>query len=73
MQGMTDAEALNFLVEKLGSKTALAESLQVSVQRLHNWYDTERGISFAMRGRVWAMVNDHGGNLSRDWLLEKAA
>jgi len=26
-----------------------------------------------MRPAIWAMVNDNGGNLSRDWLLEKAA
>lgn len=69
---MTDPEALGFLVEKLGSKTALATALGVSVQRLSNWYEL-RPISSRMRAKVWAMVNDHGGNLSRDWLLERAA
>lgn len=68
---MTDPEALGFLVEKLGSKIALANALGVSAQRLSNWY--ERPISSRMRAKVWAMVNDHGGNLSRDWLLERAA
>lgn len=33
----------------------------------------ERGISARKRPVIWAMVNDHGGNLSRDWLLSRAA
>jgi hypothetical protein len=36
-----------------------------------NWY--ERGISANKRPAVWAMVNDHGGNLTRDWLMARAA
>ncbi len=68
---MTDTEALDFLVNKLQHKAALADALGVKPQRLSNWY--ERGISSRMRGKVWAMVNDHGGDLSRDWLLERAA
>lgn len=66
---MTDNEALDFLERKLQSKAAIAEALNVKPQALSNWY--ERGISAKMRGAVWAMVNDHGGNLSRDWLLPK--
>lgn len=68
---MTDEEALNFLASRLDGKASVASALSVSPQRLSNWY--ERGISASKRPAVWAMVNDHGGNLSRDWLLERAA
>lgn len=68
---MTDIEALDFLAEKLGGKSGLAAAMNASPQRVTNWY--ERGISANKRPQVWAMVNDHGGNLSRDWLLERAA
>lgn len=64
---MTDIEALDFLAAKLNGKTAVATALNASPQRLMNWY--ERGISAHKRAAVWAMVNDHGGNLSRDWLM----
>ncbi len=67
---MTDNEALDFLAGKLTDKACVATALGVSAQRLNNWY--ERGISAAKRPAVWAMVNDHGGNLSRDWLLDRA-
>lgn len=69
---MNDAEALDFLASKLSDKAAVANALGISAQRLNNWYDKDRGISAAMRPAVWAMVNDHGGNLSRDWLFERA-
>ena len=68
---MTDAEALDFLAERMKHKSDLAAALRVSPQRLNNWY--ERGISATKRSAVWAMVNDHGGHLSRDWLLERAS
>jgi hypothetical protein len=48
-----------------------SEALNASPQRLMNWY--ERGISANKRPAVWAMVNDHGGNLTRDWLMARAA
>lgn len=68
---MTDREALTFLASKLDGNANVARALSVSAQRLSNWY--ERGISASKRPEVWAMVNDHGGNLSRDWLFERAA
>ncbi|MFP5204061.1 MAG: hypothetical protein ACLGSH_01755 [Acidobacteriota bacterium] len=68
---MDDRQALDFLALKIGKKADVAAALNVSAQRLSNWYD--RGISAEMRPAVWAMVNDHGGNLSRDWLMERAA
>lgn len=68
---MTDAEALDFLVGKLGGKAALAAALDVTAQRLSNWYGEDRGISAEMRPAVWAMVNDRGGHLTRDWLIRK--
>lgn len=68
---MTDSEALDFLKDKLANKVSVAGALGVTPQRLSNWY--ERGISAEMRPAVWAMVNDHGGHLSRDWLLVRAA
>lgn len=68
---MTDAEALDFLAGKMTKSADLATALGVSPQRLHNW--RERGISAKKRPAVWAMVNDHGGHLSREWLMEKAA
>jgi len=68
---MTDSEALDFLASKIGNPKGVADALQVSQQRLTNW--RERGISAVKRPAVWAMVNDHGGNLSRDWLMARAA
>jgi|GEM_PF-6043837 len=68
---MTDTEALDFLAGRLSGKQAVADALHVSIQRMTNWY--ERGISANKRPAVWAMVNDHGGNLSRDWLMQRAA
>ena len=64
---MTDQEALDFLARQLRSKSAVAAALNITPQRLTNWRD--RGISAIKRPEVWAMVNDHGGNLSRDWLI----
>lgn len=64
---MTDQEALDFLTTKFGKRAQAAEAMGVTAQRFLNWY--ERGISSAMRPKVWAMVNDHGGNLPRDWLM----
>ena len=66
---MKDAEALDFLATKLHGKAALAAALGASPQGLNNWY--ERGISAEKRPHVWAMVNDHGGNLPREWLLKR--
>lgn len=68
---MTDSEALDFLASKLGNPKGVADALNVSQQRLNNWRD--RGISAIKRPEVWAMVNDHGGNLSRDWLIATRA
>lgn len=70
---MTDREALDFLVARLSNKSRVAEALGVSAQRLNNWYDARRGISASKRAAVWSMVNDNGGNLTRDWLIEAAA
>jgi hypothetical protein len=71
---MNDTDALDFLAGKLGGPTGVAAALstaqrRVTVQRVHNW--RKRGISSEMRPVVWAMVNDHGGHLSRDWLMPK--
>ena len=68
---MTDREALDFLVARFGQKVDAAAALGVSQQRFNNWY--ERGISATKRSAVWAMINDHGGHLAREWLLERAA
>lgn len=68
---MTDGEALEFLVGKMKKQAALADALGVSDQTLHNW--KKRGIAASMRPAVWAMVNDHGGHLPREWLIERAA
>jgi len=68
---MTDKQALDFLVRKLGLKSAVADALDVSPQVLTNWYARE--ISASKRAAVWAMVNDNGGNLSRDWLMQRVA
>lgn len=68
---MTDIEALDFLAGKLNGKSAVAAALGASPQQFMNWYG--RGISANKRPAVWAMVNDHGGNLPRDWLMSRAA
>lgn len=71
MGSMTDREAVDFLAEKIGSYAVLARVLRMSPQAINNWRD--RGISSKKRPAVWAMINDHGGHLSRDWLFERAA
>jgi len=68
---MKDSEALDFLAGKLNGKAAAADALGATPQQFTNWY--ARGISANKRPAVWAMVNDHGGNLSRDWLMARAA
>lgn len=71
MRDMTDKEAIAFLADKLGKPAAVADALGVSAQVVHNW--TKRGISAAKRPVIWSMVNDRGGNLPREWLIERAA
>lgn len=70
---MKDTDALDFLAKKLGDDASAASALGVTPQRLHNW--RARGISAKKRPAVWAMVNDHGGHLPREWLIveERAA
>lgn len=68
---MTDQEALDHLRGKLGSDAELARVLGVKPQVIWNWRDREK-ISAEMRPAVWAKVNDHGGNLPLDWLLDRA-
>jgi hypothetical protein len=68
---MTDQEALDFLVEKFGKKARVADEIGVTAQVLGNWY--ERGISADRKPQVWALVNDHGGHLERDWLFPQRA
>lgn len=70
---MNDRDAIAFLAGKLGTSTAVARSLNVTPQTLNNWLNEGRGISHAKRPAVWALVNDHGGNLPRDWLMARAA
>jgi hypothetical protein len=70
---MTDNDAIDFLVGKFGSKKAVAAAIGVTPAVLNNWTMEERGIAYSRRGAVWALVNDHGGNLPRDWLLERSA
>jgi len=66
-----DKEALDFLAWKLGRAVGVAAAFGISAQRLSNW--RTRGISAEMRPVVWAMVNDRGGNLSREWLIRRPA
>lgn len=69
---MKDADALDFLADKLRKDVAVADALGVTAQTLNNWRARGR-ISGEKRPAVWALVNDHGGNLGREWLLERAA
>jgi len=69
MTDMTDVEALDFLAEKLGNNIALAAALSVQAGAVTNW--RARGISADKRPEVWMMVNDHGGNLPREWLKKR--
>lgn len=73
LAGMTDKDAIDFLASKLGTKKAVAEAIGVSQAVLNNWTMESRGIAYARRGAVWALVNDHGGNLPREWLIERTA
>lgn len=70
---MPDAEVLDFLVSKLETKAAVARAVGVTPQAFQNWYDPSRGISPVYRPKVWAMANDHGANLAREWLFARAA
>lgn len=69
----TDAEVLDYLAGRLETKVAVARELGVTPQAFQNWYDPSRGISPAYRAHVWALANDHGANLPREWLFAKAA
>lgn len=71
-QNMKDAEALDFLAKEFGTSAAAAVALNVTAQTFSNWR-TRGQISAEMRPAVWAMVNDHGGHLPREWLLVRAA
>lgn len=78
--GMTDQEAVDFVAAKIGGGPtahgrfkALADALSVSPQAVNNWRDPSRGISAAQRPVIWAMVNDHGGHLPREWLFRSEA
>lgn len=68
---MKDTEALDFLVEKFKTAAAVAAALGVSEQAFSNWRARSQ-ISAIERPAVWAKVNDHGGNLTRDWLIQPA-
>ena len=68
---MTDAEAIDFLKQKLGTKIAVAAALGVTPQVLNNWVQQGRGIAYAKRPIVWSKINDFGGDLSRDWLTDR--
>lgn len=73
LRAMKDAAVLDFLVERFATKAKLAEAIGVTPQALQNWYDADRGVSPRMRPKVWAMANDHGANLPREWLFDRAA
>lgn len=66
---MKDIDAIEFLVEKLGNNIALAAALDVHPAVITNW--KARGISVNKRAALWMMVNDHGGNLPREWLTQR--
>lgn len=71
LRDMTDREAIEFLAGKLGTKAAVAGALAVTQQVMNNWINEGRGIASSKRAKVWMLVNDHGGNLPRDWLIER--
>lgn len=64
---MNDTQALDFLDEKLKKATHAAEALGVTDQTYWNWKNRGR-ISAEMRPKVWALVNEHGGELPVEWL-----
>ncbi len=72
---MTDQEVLAFLAEKLeadGGYAAVARSLNVQPQVLHNW--RARGLSKSEnRYDVWHLANVHGAKLPVSWLRTSAA
>ena len=68
---MKDAAVIKFIAKRFETRTALAAAIGVSLSTLSNWED--RGISAPLRPKVWAMANDHGANLPREWLFDKAA
>jgi hypothetical protein len=67
---MKDKKAIDFLVSKIGSHKAVADALDITPQVLTNW--RTRGISHAQRAKVWAMINDNGRHLPREWLMERS-
>lgn len=70
---MTDAQLIDWLAERLGSQVKLAEAVGVEPKALSAWKHPDRRIAADMRPKVWAMANDHGANLPREWLFDKAA
>lgn len=73
MAGMKDAALIEWLAEKLGSQVELAKAVGVEPKALSAWKQPDRGIAADMRPKLWAIANDHGANLPREWLFEKAA
>lgn len=71
LRPMKDVAVLQFLAKRFDTRTEFAGALGVSLSTLSNWED--RGISAPLRPKVWAMANDHGANLPREWLFSKAA
>lgn len=71
LRDMTDLDLIDWFAEKLGSQVAFAKALGVEPRTVWNW--KTRGISSDMRPKVWAMANDHGANLPREWLFGRNA
>lgn len=69
---MTDDEALDFLGSKMDGDANLARALGIRPQVLGMWRVRHR-ISATQRPKIWAMINDRGAHLPREWLMERAA
>lgn len=65
---MTDQEALDFLAGKLDGDANVARALTIKPQTLGMWR-TRKKISAKQRPKVWAMINDKGRHLPREWLM----
>lgn len=63
---MTDLEVLDWLTARLKKQVEVAKALGVEARVFANW--KARGISAAMRPKVWSLANRYGARLPQKWL-----
>ena len=66
---MKDADAIDFLADKLKKQALVAIALGVSEQTIHNW--KKRRIPAWARTAVAGLIVNHGGALPAGWVIPR--